>query len=482
VAGGHPATCGAAAAALTAGGNAFDAVVAAGFASAVAEPTLTGLGGGGFLMARSASGAVALFDFFVDTPGLGLSQPQPDPHFLPVTVHFGPADQEFNIGLGSVAVPGCLAGYLRVHARLGTLPLPLLLAPAVRLAREGVALNAQHAYLVDILQPILTVSQTGRELYTRGGRLLAEGERLTNPELAGFLERLAAEPAGAAGFAAPDLAARIAADMAGGGGRLSAEDLAHYRVCEREPIAVAYRGHRLLTNPPPSFGGSLLALSLTLLEARGPMPAWGSGAHLAGMTEVMIETDAIRSRGDIGNRLRAARGTTHVSVSDAAGNAAAMTTSNGESSGYLVPGTGVMLNNMLGEDDLHPDGFHAAPPGERVSSMMCPSLLLRDGEVVLVLGSGGSKRIRTALAQVISNVVDFGMEPLAAVEAPRLHWDGECVQVEPGFREASLAALAERWPVNRWHDRNLYFGGVHAVAPGRAGAGDPRRGGSVAVC
>jgi gamma-glutamyltranspeptidase/glutathione hydrolase len=211
------------------------------------------------------------------------------------------------------------------------------------------------------------------------------------------------------------------------------------------------------------------------------MPDWGSAEHLTRLIEVMIETDAIRARGETAERLRSARGTTHVSVGDGEGNVASMTTSNGESSGYLVPGTGVMLNNMLGEDDLHPGGFHAAPPGERVSSMMCPTLLLRDGEVVLALGSGGSKRIRTALAQVISNVVDFGMDPREAVEAPRVHWDGEQVQAEPGFPEVALKSLVERWSVNRWDERNVYFGGVHAVAPGREGAGDPRRGGSVVV-
>jgi gamma-glutamyltranspeptidase/glutathione hydrolase len=484
VAGGHPATCGAAAEVLAAGGNAFDAVVAAGFAAAVVEPTLTGLGGGGFLMARTTAGEETLFDFFVDTPGLGLPEPSLEPHFHPVTVHFGNAEQEFNIGLGSVAVPGCLAGYLRVHERLARLPLSAVLAPALRLAREGVVLNAQQAYLVDILQPILAVSEVGRRLYTRRGRPLAEGERLVNGDLAAFLERLASAPAceAAAGFAAPDLAGRIAADMAEGGGLLTAGDLSAYRVRERAPIAVDYRGHRLLTNPPPSFGGSLLAISLRLLAQCGPMPPWGSLEHLVRLVEVMIETDEIRSRGETGARLRSARGTTHVSVSDGEGNVASMTTSNGESSGYIVPGTGVMLNNMLGEDDLHPGGFHAAPPGERVSSMMCPSLLLRDGEVVLALGSGGSKRIRTALAQVISNVVDFGMQPRDAVEAPRLHWDGEQVQAEPGFPGRALKGLAGRWAANRWDDRNLYFGGVHAVAPGREGAGDPRRGGSVAVC
>jgi gamma-glutamyltranspeptidase/glutathione hydrolase len=484
VAGGHPATCRAAADALAAGGNAFDAVVAAGFAAAVAEPTLTGLGGGGFLMARTAAGEVTLFDFFVDTPGSGLPERDLAPHFLPVTVHFGNADQDFNIGLGSVAVPGCLAGYLHVHARLGRLPLPAVLAPAVRLAWEGVEINAQQAYLVDILQPILTLAEPGRRLYTRQGRPLAEGERLVNRELARFLERLASAPPreAEAGFAAPDLAPRIAADMADGGGLLTAADLSAYRVCERAPLAVAYRGHQVLTNPPPSFGGSLLAVSLSLLEQRGPMLRWGSAEHLTRLVEVMIETDEVRARGETADRVRSARGTTHVSVSDGEGNVASMTTSNGESSGYFVPGTGVMLNNMLGEDDLHPEGFHAAPPGERVSSMMCPSLLLRDGEVVLALGSGGSKRIRTALAQVISNVVDFGMDPRAAVEAPRVHWDGEQVQVEPGYSEVALGALAGRWSMNRWDDHNLYFGGAHAVAPGREGAGDPRRGGSVAVC
>jgi gamma-glutamyltranspeptidase/glutathione hydrolase len=484
VAGGHPATCGAVAEALEGGGNAFDAVVAAGFAAAAAEPTLTGLGGGGFLMARTAGGEATLFDFFVDAPGRGLPERALAPHFLPVIVHFGNADQEFNIGLGSAAVPGCLAGYLHVHARLGRLPLASVLAPAVRLAREGVEINAQQAYLIDILQPILTLADAGRRLYTRRGRPLAEGDRLVNRDLARFLERLASAPAreAEAGFAAPDIARRIAADMAEGGGLLTAEDLAAYRVCERAPLGVAYRGHRVLTNPPPSFGGSLLAVSLTLLQKRGPMPRWGSAEHLTRLIEVMIETDEIRARGEISERLRSARGTTHVSVSDGEGNVASMTTSNGESSGYLVPDTGVMLNNMLGEDDLHPDGFHAAPPGERVSSMMCPSLLLRDGEVVLALGSGGSKRIRTALAQVISNVVDFGMAPREAVEAPRVHWDGEQVQVEPGFPPAALEALAGRWSVNRWDDRNLYFGGVHAVAPVREGAGDPRRGGSVVLC
>ncbi len=154
-----------------------------------------------------------------------------------------------------------------------------------------------------------------------------------------------------------------------------------------------------------------------------------------------------------------------------------MTTSNGEGSGWIIPGTGVLANNMLGEDDLHPLGFHRAAPGERVASMMAPSVVVGpDGAVELAAGSGGSKRIRTALTQVISGVVDHRRPLDEAVHAPRLHWDGEVLQVEPGWDEEALAVLRERWPVNVWSRPDLFFGGVHAVVPGREAVGDPRRG------
>jgi gamma-glutamyltranspeptidase/glutathione hydrolase len=134
-----------------------------------------------------------------------------------------------------------------------------------------------------------------------------------------------------------------------------------------------------------------------------------------------------------------------------------------------------MLNNMLGEDDLHPEGFHVSPAGERVGSMMSPTLVLSDGEPRLVLGSGGSKRIRSAIVQVLSAVLDFETAVREAVEAPRIHWDGELLQVEPGLAPEVLEALARRWRLNLWDERNLYFGGVHAVDPRGEAAGDPRR-------
>lgn len=494
VASGHPCVTAAACDILRIGGNAFDAAVAAGFAAAVAEPALTSLGGGGFLLARTAQGRATLFDFFVDTPGRGLQPSQLEPHFLPVTVHFPGSEQVFNAGMGSAAVPGVLRGYLHVHRRLGRLPLREVLAPAVGLARDGVAINAKQAYFLDLLVLILTLTAAGRTLFQPGGRYLGEGDVYRNPELAAFLETLPFE--GEREFYEGELAHRLIFDMNESGGLLTAADLAAYRVVERKPLPVDYRGYRLLTNPPPSFGGSLIALSLRLLEARDVAKlGFGSPAHLALLVAVMEEVDRRRAEGYLSpadlsgsglnesmERVRTASGgTTHVSVCDAEGNTASMTTSNGEGSGYCVPGTGTMLNNMMGEDDLHPEGFHVSPPGMRVASMMAPSLLLIDDRVQLVLGSGGSKRIRTAMLQVIGNVVDFAMSPRAAIEAPRLHWDGQHAQVEPGFAEAALVDLAARWPLNRWPVQDVYFGGVHAVAPDGQGAGDPRRGGHAAV-
>lgn len=494
VASGHPATTAAAVEVLELGGNAIDACVAAGFAASVAEPTLTSLGGGGFLLARTAEGEEVVFDFFVDSPGLEEPGASSTPatssaastasaralDFEEVVVRFTGADQGFHVGLGSVAVPGCLAGWLHAQRRLGRLPVEAVVAPARRLAEHGVEVNAQQAYLLRILAPILTRTPEAAAIVAPAGRALAEGDRLVNPALAEFLAHL--DPRG---FAEPGLARRIDEAMRAGGGLVTATDLAAYRVVEREPLVVAWRGHRLLTNPPPAFGGELVALGLLLLEERPDWPApVGSVAHATALAEAMVATDDIRTAGLVTTELsrrRSTGGTTHVSVRDGEGSVATMTTSNGEGSGWVVPGTGVIANNMMGEDDLHPDGFHGAVPGQRVASMMAPSVVVgADGAAQLVLGSGGSKRIRTALLQVLAGAVDQRRELSEAVGAPRLHWDGDRLHVEPGWSDEVMEVLGARWPLHRWEHRDLYFGGVHAVSIGAA-AGDPRRGGSAAL-
>jgi len=485
---GHPESCRAAITIMQKGGNAFDAAVGAGFASAVTEPALTSLGGGGFLLAHTADGDDILFDFFTDTPGRGQSNGDLIPHFFPLEVQFPGSAQIFNIGMGSVAVPGTLKGYLHIHQRHGTLPLFDVLSPAINLARNGVIFNHKQAYFMHILKGIMTQKREGKELYTVDGTYVREGTRIKNLDYADFLESLVDDRGDS--FYKGKLAETICHDMVREDGLLNLRDLANYQVKERTPLSRTYRDVKLLTNPPPSFGGSLIAMALAIMEEI-PFHSlqWGESEHLGYLLKIMQEVDNHRQTENCNfdsytvdwckttGRKMSSRGTTHCSIRDSQGNVASMTTSNGEGSGYIVPGTGIMLNNMMGEDDLHPDGFHSAPAGERISSMMSPSIVLRDSVPVIILGSGGSKRIRTAITQIISNVVDFKMTIKEAIESPRIHWDGEILQCEPGFATNTIAMLKNISPTNIWPDHNMYFGGVHAIA-GNKGAGDSRRGGS----
>ena len=493
MAAGHPATAEAAATVLDAGGNAFDAVIAAGFTSAVCEPGFTSLAGGGFLLARTADGRDTLHDFFVDTPGRGRAADVPEPNFEEVSVSFTAAVQSFHCGPGSVAVPGTLAGYLAVHTELGVLALADVVAPAARLATEGVSVAATQAADFALLAPILTRTPASRRIFLPDGDLLSTGDTLRNPELGAFLTALGRDPERT--FYGGDLARHLVEQLQAGGGLLTVADLAAYRVLTRRPLRFTYRGRTVVTNPPPTFGGALLGVALQRLERRGPLPAPSSPDLAVTLAEVMASVDHDRAagqaeviaalRGDLDDeparRPSVDRGTTHVTVADVDGNVAAMTTSNGECSGDVIDGTGILCNNMLGEEDLHPDGFHAAPPGQRVASMMSPTFVL-DGDgtgVDLALGSGGSKRIRSALLQVITAVVDHGRPLADAVAAPRLHWDADHVEVEPGLTDEASEALGVLARVNTWPGPSLYFGGVHAVAPGRVGVGDARRGGAV---
>ncbi|MCP4500395.1 MAG: gamma-glutamyltransferase [Deltaproteobacteria bacterium] len=491
IATGHPEVSAVAKHLLDEGGNAFDAVVGAGFMSALAEPALTSLGGGGFCLTHQAHGDTKIFDFFCDTPGLK-GQHSGEPHFEEVAIHFPGAVQHFHIGRASIAVPGMIKGLLHLHKKLGKLPLDVVLAPAIAGYREGLVMNAYQARLLSLLEPILRLTKESEAFYAPRGHLLKEGEVTKSPQTAELLERLVHE--GAAAFYEGPLAEVMPADCLAGQGFLTREDLRAYDVVIREPHRVAFRGHQVLTNPAPSLGGSLIALGLHLYKnADLSSCSFQDSSHVRALLGVMVEVDALRKRGilckeDLKNPLEAAaralpahvfsRGTTHMSIADKDGNMASMTTSNGEGSGVMVPGTGIMLNNMMGEDDLHPEGFHSCPAGVRVSSMMSPTLLLdEEGTPKMLLGSGGSKRIRTAILQVLTHVVDFNKELNEAVDAPRLHWDGEVAQLEPGFDDDAKAALAKMQSCNEWQDRDVYFGGVHALIPGKEAAGDPRRGG-----
>jgi gamma-glutamyltranspeptidase/glutathione hydrolase len=487
VAAGHALSARAGADALRAGGNAVDGAIAAMLASFACEPLLTGLGAGGYMLVVAPGEPAVLLDFFVEAPGRDVDRAAWG-ELIPVHVSFGDAAQTFNVGPASVGTFGMPAGLCEASRRFGRLPLAELTAPAARLAREGVPLNRQQAYVVEILEMTIASSAEASALFAPGGALLREGEPLRQPELADALERLGAE--GARPFYEGDLAAAVVDWLAARGGLVSAEDLRAYRVYDREPLRVSYRGREVLTNPPPAAGGILIALALALLDA-GPAPP-----ALVQIVEVMERSQSERTaeflsglddpgfvRAFLERRPSMLGSTTHVAVLDAGGWACSVTSSAGSASGVIVPGTGVHLNNMLGEQDLNPLGYHRHPPGRRLPSMMSPTVVVRDGVPVLAVGSAGSNRIRSAILQTIIRCVDEGLATQDAVDAPRAHFEDGVVYVEPGIDVAELAARGRA--ITRFHERNLFFGGVQAAARAGdgsfSGGGDPRRGGAAIV-
>ncbi|HVO55435.1 MAG TPA: gamma-glutamyltransferase [Solirubrobacterales bacterium] len=497
VAAGHPRTAEAGARVLAEGGNAVDAAVAAVLASFAVESPLTGFGAGGYMIVATPGAAeVTLLDFFVAAPGLdGIER---GTELVGVPVRFdAETEQVFYVGPASCGVPGTAAGLVGALELFGSAPLADLVGPAIALARDGAPVNHQQAYILDILEPIHMRLEGTRELYAPQGWTLREGETFRFPELAEALERFAAE--GAEPFYRGEVAAALSEFVVAHGGTLGPKDLATYEALGRRPIAAPFRGAEVLTNPPPSSGGILIAYCLGLLERLGEscgpeqlVAAMGAANDLRDLefAESLYEEGMEAGVLDPGGLDLAAASllgsTTHVSVIDGAGTSAAVTCSNGSGSGVLVPGTGVILNNMLGEEDLNPLGFHRIAPGRRVPSMMAPTIVRRRGEVELVLGSAGSNRIRSAILQTVVRVVEQGLPVADAVRAPRLHFEGGVVQAEPGIDPEALVRLEARGvAVARWPEINLFFGGVQAVARdprtgALSGGGDPRRGGAVA--
>ncbi len=495
VAAGHPLTAEAGAGVLREGGNAVDAAVCAVLASFAVESPLTGFGAGGYMMVHRGAETV-LIDFFVAAPGRDGIERRAE--LVPVPVHFDAETvQTFYVGPASCGVPGTAAGLVRALERFGSAPLADLVGPGVCLARDGAPVNAEQAYILEILAPIHERLEGTRELYAPAGKRLREGDVFRFAELAEALERFGAE--GAEPFCRGEIAAALSDYVVEHGGTLGRGDFEAYGAIERKPIRAPFRAAEVLTNPPPSSGGILIAFSLGLLERLGPrsgpeqlvaaMDA-SNRRRGAGFAEALygegMEAGFLDPAGLDAAAADLLGSTTHIAVLDGDGMCASVTCSNGSGSGVLVPGTGVILNNMLGEEDLNPLGFHRIAPGRRVPSMMAPTVVLRDGEIVLGVGSAGSNRIRSAILQTVVRVIEQGMPVAAAVEAPRLHFEDGVVQSEPGIDEAALARLEARGlPVARRPEINLFFGGVQAVARdpvsgALGGGGDPRRGGAVA--
>ena len=457
-----------------------------------------------------------VLDFFVGAGGSdGFERTE---ELVPISVYFDETSQTFNAGAASCGVPGNAAGLALAAEGYGSMPLSELAKPGIALGRDGVVINEQQGYVMEILEAILTMTPESADLYAPDGKPLRTGDLFRYPEMSDALERFGSE--GSEPFTSGEIAVQVSDWVRERGGNLGIEDLRSYEPVVREPLRVSFRGADVLMNPPSSSGGLLISYALGLLERLGPtsdvervvaaMEASNAVRHgefherlqQPGFAAEVLDPkslDAAVSRIQAGEWAGGGGGaggpdsdqdalgsTTHITAVDADGRCASITCSNGTCSGIQVPGTGVHLNNMLGEEDLNPGGFHRIPPGQRVSSMMSPGAVLRDGELVLGIGSAGSNRIRSAVVQTILRTLEDGMGAQEAVDAGRVHFESDVVQAEPGVDEAALDRLEARGvPVVRWKRRNLFFGGVQAVVrdpqTGEMGGGaDPRRGGAVA--
>lgn len=435
IAAGHPLTAQAGAGVLAEGGNAVDACIAAAFVAAVAEGPLTGPAGGGFLLVNGPGHEAVVLDCFFAAPS------QPLGELEEVVVDFEDAgSQTFRVGEGSIAVPGLVAGLEEAHRRFCTWEWTDLLGPAITLARSGrVAVDPPRAFLHGILSGILLRTDAGSRVY-------GDPQNVFTEELAFTLERVRDLGSRAVEELIPELAA----------------DLAEYRVVERRPIEAEILGLRVLATPAPSRGGAIVLEILELLAAAGD-PSLHDQAQAMGLAYGATAPGRLT-------------GTTHISVVDSTGIAAALSSTLGSGSGVFRGGA--QLNNMLGELDVIGD---ERTPGERLPSMMTPILVLENDRPRLVLGSAGSVRLAGAIAQVAWRAVRWSMPVGEAIDAPRIHVEGSTLHLEGGWADDATLCLGDGWDVVRWADRNLFFGGVQAVEQALDGtlqaAGDPRRGG-----
>lgn len=491
---------------LKAGGNAFDACIAATFMSFAASSSITSAGGGGFMLAYPKKGQPIVYDFFVQTPLR--KHKESDIDFHSVLVDFGDKTQEFHIGLGSIATPGNIAGLFEVHRNLGSIPMPEIMAPVLERIKKGIKLHKQTKYQVDILKPILTHTDNGKGIYQKDRRPLEIDDTYYLPKMADTFEYLAKH--GPREFYEGEIAHKVA-ELSANGGYLSHDDFKKYQVIKRKPLVSGYRETKVFTTAPPNSGGILISFLLAILNAVSfNQKDYAKARHLQAVADAIRISDIIRQerveeniyapqliqqlfhtdfietvRTTLQNSIHKSGNTTHVSVVDQVGNIASCTTSVGEGCGYFIPGTDIMLNNMLGEEDLNKAGFHNWMTNLRMSSMMSPTVVAQEDGSMMGLGSGGSNRIRSAIAQAIVNYLDFNLPYDDIVNDPRIHLEYGHLDVEPGFEEEELNKLKLPAGIEQfhWKAKNMYFGGVHAVFYNHKGqlegAGDRRRAGCV---
>ncbi len=481
VATGNRQTTDAAVAVLRAGGNAVDAAIAGCLASFVAEPLLSSVGGAGMMTVALVGQPTQVVDFFPPMAGLGRSAAPRD--FVAVDVDFGSATQVFHVGRGSAAAPMTLAGLAEASRRFGRLPLHRVVEPAVELAREGAIVTDETAQVFRLLWAINTLAPETARTYSPTGATPEPGARLRMPGVAKLLEAFGRELRSPRHF--DDAVLEAFGERHGGS--LTPADLEAAQPLVGPPRRSSLAGAELQVSP--RLGGQLVALIARRLADEPPTVGPDEWARLA-----RTSREGSLAKGSE----RALGSTTHISVVDGRGSAAAVTLTNGEGCGHVIAGSDVQLNNFLGEEDLHPNGFFAHAPGTPLPSMIAPTIVRsRDG--VLALGSGGANRIRSVVAQVLYRVIVTDAPLENAVLCPRVHAEADAVWYEATHRDAppslSMHTAAEQratkgrlerdFPrVFDFPHRDFFFGGVHAVrqGPQRTEAfADPRRGGRAVV-
>lgn len=512
---------------LAAGGNAFDAAVATAFAQMVADPFMCGLGGMGTLQFfRAADARSGMIDFHTRAgskvrPDMWAGDVRGRTEISAYTIF---DNLRSDIGYGAIMTPGTVAGLWETHRQLGSRPWADLLRPAAAMARDGLTVTPfvhdfwnrlPMAGVAGGMQRIQATEACARIFLHPEGRLWRVGEVLRNPDLATTLEALA--EGGADLFYRGEMARRIADDFAANGAFVTADDLAGYRVREGVPVEGRYRGFRVLSNPPPGSGASLIEM-LQILE-HFPLGTLehGSAAHLdlvaRAMAAAHVDREAWLGDPDFvsvpvermlsaeraaewAGRIRAGEFpriapaqppacTTHLSVVDEAGNAVSLTHTLGTGAGVVTPGLGFVWNNSMKLADPVPGGPNAMAPGKARTTGMVPTILLRDDRPWLVVGAPGGSVIISSVLQTILNIVDFAMSPVEAVSAPRIHCEGG-----PIFAEARIEGRAVRELTAMGHDvrhspisYDPQQSRAHAilVEDGRwRGGADPRGGGGVA--
>lgn len=503
---------------LQSGGNAVDAAVAVGFALAVTHPSAGNLGGGGFMLIRFADGRTTFFDFRERAP-LASTRDM----YLNTK---GEPTQDSVLGWRAAGVPGTVRGLAEAHRKYGRAKWGTLVEPAVRLAKKGFPVTFGLANGLKNARNLPQFAHSKR-IFQRDGRYFEPGERLIQPELGAVLERIRKQ--GARDFYEGRTARILAEEMAKNGGLITLEDLKQYEAAERKPLEGTFRGHQILTAPPPSSGGIGILQMLGVLEKTGYEKA-GAGSALAihYTAESMRRYYADRAehlgdpdfwqvpvakllspayidqrrasidpeRATSSDTVKAGEfrdtereETTHYSIVDAEGNAVAVTytLNGGYGSGVTVPGLGILLNNEMDDFSVKPGApnmygaiggeANAIVPKKRPLSSMSPTIVLKDGKPLLVVGTPGGTRILTSVMQVIQNVIDFQMNVQDAVNFPRFHhqWRPDQLQMEPYFSPDTLALL-ERRGHKLTTIRNICEMSVIQFEPNGwlAGAADPR--------